>query len=136
MEKIQKIRYLNYVRKRIGQNLWHQWKDFVTGNANMKYKSLTFLGSRKVLVKRNNHVKYENPIFNSSWIISKIKVFVHADTNTSLPGTLVPKATNDMAVTASFSPIVQPKLEARSPKNAVNNPMPRIDTTKQAQPPR
>jgi hypothetical protein len=40
-----------------------------------------------------------------------------------------------MAVTASFIPIVQPKLLAISPIRAVIKAIPRIEVVKQAQPP-
>jgi len=53
----------------------------------------------------------------------------------NVSGRLVPRATNEIAVTASFRPIVQPKLDARSPMKAVSTPIPDIDTVKQAQPP-
>lgn len=52
-----------------------------------------------------------------------------------LPGTDVPIATKLIAVTASFSPIQQPKCEAKSPTIAVNKPITNIDVTKHAQPP-
>lgn len=51
-----------------------------------------------------------------------------------LPGMLVPRATNTMAVTASFTPTVAPKCEATSPMTAVTKPMPKIDTTKHRYP--
>ena len=51
------------------------------------------------------------------------------------PGTLVPMATNEMAVTVSLSPIVQPKLDATSPMIQVRPPIIIMDTVKQAQPP-
>ena len=54
---------------------------------------------------------------------------------TSIPGTLVPSATNEMAVIASFSPIVHPKLDARSPMKAVKTPIIAIEIEKQAHPP-
>ena len=47
-----------------------------------------------------------------------------------VPGTLVPRATIEMAVTLSLSWTVQPKWEATSPVTAVSRPMPRIETTK------
>ena len=46
-----------------------------------------------------------------------------------LPGTLVPSATNAMAVTASFKPTVHPKCEAKSPITAVRTPIPNMETT-------
>lgn len=52
-----------------------------------------------------------------------------------LPGTLVPKATNEIAVTESSRPMVQPNELARSPINAVRTPIQMIDTQKHAQPP-
>lgn len=52
-----------------------------------------------------------------------------------LPGTLVPSATIDMAVTESLRLMVQPKWLAMSPMSAVKNPMPSMDTTKHDQPP-
>ena len=52
-----------------------------------------------------------------------------------IPGKLVPRATKEMAVTASFIPMVQPKWEAMSPMRPVSAPITRIDTVKQAQPP-
>ena len=55
--------------------------------------------------------------------------------NDILPGTLVPNATNEMAVTASLRPTVQPKLDARSPMNAVRTPIKIMDTQKHHQPP-
>ena len=51
------------------------------------------------------------------------------------PGTLVPNATNEMAVTLSFRPMVQPKCDAKSPMNAVKTPMKKMEVEKQAQPP-
>lgn len=48
-----------------------------------------------------------------------------------IPGILVPKATNTMAVTESLIPKVQPKCEATSPIIAVTTPIAKIDTTKQ-----
>ena len=53
----------------------------------------------------------------------------------ALPGTLVPRATNEIAVMASFNPIVQPKWDAKSPMNAVRTPTMMIEVQKQAQPP-
>ena len=52
-----------------------------------------------------------------------------------LPGTLVPKATKEIAVTLSSRPMVQPKELARSPITAVKTPTHNIDITKQAHPP-
>lgn len=52
-----------------------------------------------------------------------------------LPGRLVPKATNVMAVTSALSPAEHPKELARSPIRAVRNPMNAIATTKHNQPP-
>ena len=52
-----------------------------------------------------------------------------------LPGKLVPRATNEIEVTESFRPIVQPKLDAISPMTAVNKPTPQMATIKHAQPP-
>lgn len=46
----------------------------------------------------------------------------------------VPSATNTTAVTLSFSPMVQPKCDARSPMTAVRRPMALMETKKQAQP--
>jgi hypothetical protein len=54
---------------------------------------------------------------------------------TNLPGTLVPRATNEMAVIESLSPIVHPKLEARSPIKAVKTPIIAMEKQKHAQPP-
>lgn len=56
------------------------------------------------------------------------------DLNIKLPGTLVPRATSATAVTASRSPTVQPKWDAKSPITAVNNPIPMIENTKQSHP--
>jgi hypothetical protein len=42
---------------------------------------------------------------------------------------------NDMAVTESLSPMVQPNPDARSPINAVSTPIITIDAVKHAQPP-
>lgn len=50
------------------------------------------------------------------------------------PGTDVPSATNTTAVTESFSPIVQPKCDAKSPVTAVSTPISEMETMKQAQP--
>ena len=62
------------------------------------------------------------------------EVFTECDA-VVLPGTLVPRATNEIAVIESFSPTVQPKADARSPMNAVSTPIIPMDTQKQAQPP-
>ena len=62
------------------------------------------------------------------------EVFTECDA-VGLPGTLVPRATNEIAVIESFSPTVQPKADARSPMNAVSTPIIPMDTQKQAQPP-
>ena len=51
------------------------------------------------------------------------------------PGKDVPKATNEIAVTLSLRPIVQPKWDARSPITAVKTPIIKMETTKHAQPP-
>lgn len=53
-----------------------------------------------------------------------------------LPGTLVPSATTEMAVTASFNPTVQPNSVARSCINRVSTPIIIILTVKHSQPPR
>lgn len=45
-------------------------------------------------------------------------------------------ATNEIAVTASLRPSVQPKPEAMSPIKAVNTAIPMILVVKQAQPPK
>lgn len=50
--------------------------------------------------------------------------------NTNKPGTLVPSATNVMAVTESRTPTVQPKCDAKSPIKAVSMPIHIIDNTK------
>ncbi len=55
--------------------------------------------------------------------------------STHSPGKLVPNATKEMAVTESFIPIVQPKLDAKSPITAVSRPIIVMDTVKHAQPP-
>lgn len=47
------------------------------------------------------------------------------------PGTLVPSATNTIAVTESLMPSVQPKWDATSPMTAVTIPIAIMDTTKQ-----
>lgn len=47
-----------------------------------------------------------------------------------VPGILVPRATNTIAVTESLMPKVQPKCEATSPMIAVTIPIHMIDTTK------
>lgn len=52
-----------------------------------------------------------------------------------LPGTLVPSATIEMAVTESLRLMVQPKWLATSPMSAVKNPIPSMDTTKHDHPP-
>lgn len=52
----------------------------------------------------------------------------------TLPGILVPKATNTMAVTASAKPIVQPKCDAISPMKAVRMPITNMHTVKHGQP--
>lgn len=52
-----------------------------------------------------------------------------------LPGILVPKATNTIAVTVSLIPSVKPKCDATSPITAVTTPIPNIDTTKHKYPP-
>ncbi|VEL11329.1 unnamed protein product [Protopolystoma xenopodis] len=52
-----------------------------------------------------------------------------------IPGKLVPKATKVIAVTASVSPIEQPKPLARSPMMAVSKPITIMLTLKQSQPP-
>lgn len=57
------------------------------------------------------------------------------ETGSCLPGTLVPRATNVTAVTASLTPTVQPKCEAMSPMKAVRTPTPQIDTKKHKYPP-
>lgn len=53
----------------------------------------------------------------------------------NIPGILVPRATNTMAVTESLMPSVQPKCEATSPMMAVTTPMHNMDTTKHKYPP-
>jgi hypothetical protein len=63
-----------------------------------------------------------------------VKSYLYALT-TIIPGNEVPNATNDMAVTLSFRPQLQPKCDAKSPINAVSTPMSVIDTIKHAQPP-
>lgn len=52
-----------------------------------------------------------------------------------LPGTLVPRATKQIAVTVSLIPRVHPKCEATSPMTAVTTPMQKIDITKHKYPP-
>lgn len=52
-----------------------------------------------------------------------------------LPGILVPRATNTMAVTESLIPNVQPKCDATSPIIAVTTPIERIEITKHKYPP-
>ena len=42
----------------LGQNFSYPWKGLVTSNT---------------------HVKYESSTYSSSWVIGKVKVFVHAD---------------------------------------------------------
>lgn len=51
-----------------------------------------------------------------------------------LPGILVPRATNEIAVTVSLRPTVQPKWDAKSPTKAVSTPMTKILTRKHAHP--
>lgn len=53
-----------------------------------------------------------------------------------LPGTLVPRATTEIAVIEFLSPTVQPNSVARSCINKVSTPIIMILTVKQAQPPR
>lgn len=53
-----------------------------------------------------------------------------------LPGTLVPRATTEIAVTESLSPTVQPNSVAKSCINMVSTPIMMMLTEKQAQPPR
>jgi len=48
----------------------------------------------------------------------------------------VPRATNEIAVTLSLRPTVQPKADAKSPISAVKAPMKAIETQKQAHPPK
>lgn len=50
------------------------------------------------------------------------------------PGKLVPIATNESAVTASFSPTEQPKCDATSPITAVRMPIHKMDIQKQIHP--
>ena len=52
----------------------------------------------------------------------------------SVPGTEVPNATIEMAVTASSRPMVQPKWEDTSPMKAVSRPIITTEQMKQAQP--
>lgn len=47
-----------------------------------------------------------------------------------VPGTLVPRATNVIAVMASWRPTVQPKCEAISPITAVRTPMHMMESVK------
>ena len=54
----------------------------------------------------------------------------------AVPGKLVPKATNVIAVTLSLRPTVQPKEEATSPTTPVRRPMTKMEIQKQSQPPR
>lgn len=51
----------------------------------------------------------------SSWIVATLLA--------NVSGSDVPRATNEMAVTESASPIVHPKWEATSPVMAVRIPM-------------
>ena len=60
---------------------------------------------------------------------NSIKIFI------SLPGTLVPKATKVMAVTESFSLMVQPNELAKSVIIPVRIPIHIIDITKHHHPP-
>lgn len=60
--------------------------------------------------------------------IDKIYIYTTAEYK---PGTLVPRATNTIAVTESLMPIVQPNIDATSPMTAVTTPIAKIDTTKQ-----
>lgn len=53
----------------------------------------------------------------------------------TVPGMLVPRATNTMAVTESLIPNVQPKCEATSPMMAVTTPIERMEITKHRYPP-
>lgn len=53
-----------------------------------------------------------------------------------IPGTLVPRATTEIAVIESLSPTVQPNSVARSCINMVSTPIMMMLTLKQAQPPR
>ena len=70
------------------------------------------------------------PVFTTSTNIQRYDQAEHL----VLPGRLVPRATKEMEVTASFMPIVQPKLLARSPIRAVNKPITRIEVVKHNQP--
>lgn len=50
--------------------------------------------------------------------------------NSYRPGTLVPNATNVMAVTASSTQTVHPKWDATSPMIAVSTPIQNMETVK------
>lgn len=60
---------------------------------------------------------------------------IDGGSSAALPGILVPRATNTMAVTESLIPNVQPKCDATSPMIAVTIPMQRMETTKHKYPP-
>lgn len=51
------------------------------------------------------------------------------------PGRLVPKATNVIAVVASFSPTLHPNPAEMSPMRAVIKPIKHMETKKDGQPP-
>lgn len=59
------------------------------------------------------------------------KTKTERENNMNEPGTLVPRATNTIAVTESLMPSVQPKWDATSPMTAVTTPIAKMDTTKQ-----
>ena len=88
----------------LGQKFWYPWKGLSQGMYiwNMEalpplvrklWPRLKFFKSRsnfkvnvtqcwypwKGLDTRNTHVKYESSTYSSSWVIGKVKVFVHAD---------------------------------------------------------
>ena len=88
----------------LGQKFWYPWRGLVTRNVHMKslpllvrklWPRLKFFKSRsnfKVKVTRSKilviverschkdiHVKYESANYSSSWVMGKVKVFVHTD---------------------------------------------------------
>ena len=92
--------------------------------------------SDDMIIKIDKYLRYHDmkhggpcDIFRSVFFPFPLFVLINS------PGKLVPSATNEIAVTESFRPTVQPKLDARSPITAVRSPIIVIDTVKQAHPP-
>ena len=57
-------------------------KFFLMSNFKVKVtRSKNFGYPWKGLVTRNTYVKYESSAYSSSWVIGKVKVFVHVDAN-------------------------------------------------------